>query len=191
MQQSDVAGNIGSLKTIRSARLRAHATDCNKQAKVYSNKRRRRRRRRRGELCSPPTPRYSDQRLTRDPAHSQLLIVTRRIWQIIILNNLLPWRPLTLTGHQRPFPRVQICGWEAGFLSFFLFFFLPLCPLKMLQIRDVHYHFNLLFNPFNQPLSPPPGMREGTGGTQLSRIWSRIDVCFITRVFSLFYESLT
>lgn len=92
-------------------------------------------------FATKPPPRYSDQRLTRDPAHSQLLIVTRRIWQIIILNNLLPWRPLTLTGHRRPRPRVQICGWEAGFLSFF--FFWPLCPLKTLRIRDVHYHFNL------------------------------------------------
>lgn len=139
MQRSDAAGSIGSLKTIRSARLRARATDCDKQAELYSNKRRRRGG---GSYVRHQTPpRYSDQRLTRDPAHSQLLIVTRRIWQIIILNNLLPWRPLTLTGHRRPRPRVQICGWEAGFLSFF--FFWPLCPLKTLRIRDVHYHFNL------------------------------------------------
>lgn len=114
-----MAGSIGSLKTIRSARLPARATDCDKQAELYSNKRRRRGG---GSYVRHQTPpRYSDQRLTRDPAHSQLLIVTRRIWQIIILNNLLPWRPLTLTGHRRPRPRVQICGWEAGFLSFFFF----------------------------------------------------------------------
>lgn len=37
-----------------------------------------------------------DQQLTRDPAHSQLLIVTRHIWHTIIQNNLLPWRKLTL-----------------------------------------------------------------------------------------------
>lgn len=40
-------------------------------------------------------------------------------------------------------PHVQPCGWRQ--------FFSPLCPLKVLGIRDVHYHFNPLFNPFNQP----------------------------------------
>lgn len=70
---------------------------CDKQAELYSNK-------------QPPAPahtppsQYSDQRLTRGPAHSQLLIVTRRIWRIIIQNNLLPWRRLTPAATDAPSP---------------------------------------------------------------------------------------
>lgn len=86
-------------------------------------------------------PQYSDQCLTCDPAHSQLLIVTRHIWQIIILNNLLPWWWLTLMASDAP----SSCP------ALWLEAVLPLCPLKVLGIRDVHYRFNLLFNPFNQP----------------------------------------
>lgn len=76
-----------------------------------------------------------------------------------------------------PCPDLWLGG---GFSLFFFLASLPSekrCGLEMYIITLIS-----LFNPFNQPLSRPPGMREGTGGTQLSRIWSRIDVCFITRV---------
>ena len=53
VQQSDVAGSVGSLKTICCARLRARATDCDKQAELYSNKRWRRGV---GVMFSPPPP---------------------------------------------------------------------------------------------------------------------------------------
>lgn len=144
---------------------------CDEQAEFYSNKPCR-------GLRSPPPPilwiRIMDQCLTHDPAHSQLLIVTRHIWQIIILNNLLPWRWLTLMASDAPFSCPAL--WLEAFF--------PLCPLKVLGIRDVHYHFNLLFNPFNQPRGP---RRERATATLLSCIWPRTDVCFTACVL---YESL-
>lgn len=81
-----------------------------------------------------------------------------------------------------PCPDLWLGG---GFSLFFFLASLPSekrCGLEMYIITLIS-----LFNPFNQPLSRPPGMREGTGGTQLSRIWSRIDVCFITRVCFFFF----
>ena len=114
------------------------------------------------------TLKCSDQSLTHDPAHSQLLIVTRRIWRIIIRNNLLPWWLLTLMASN--------ASSSCPALSIEALFFSPFCPLKVLRIRVVHYHFNLLFNPFN---------RGGGGGgwVALCYIWPGMDVCFTAWVF--------